>query len=102
MTSWAKPGVKCECINNEWPSGAWYGWEFLPELGKTYTVRETLEIDGQAALRLAEIDNPRGDYSWGFIEPCFAVARFRPVVPAEHEKDLAIFTPLLDTVEEDA
>ncbi|WMT88255.1 hypothetical protein NO932_06500 [Pelagibacterium sp. 26DY04] len=93
MAHWAKPGVKCVCINGSWPPNSWYGWEFLPREGETYTIRETLEIDGQAGLRLVEIENPRADYAWGFIEPAFAAVRFRPLTA--QSDDLAKFTHLL-------
>lgn len=83
MSSWAKPGVKCVCVNGDWGPNAWYGWEFLPKVGHVYTVRETLQIDGQDGVRLVEITNPKTDYAFGFIEPAFATARFLPAVESK-------------------
>lgn len=97
MSMWAAPGVKCICIddalypNTEHPELA----TWAPRKGEIYTV-ERVHVrpsDGAIGLILVEQLDPNRFYVF---------ERFRPLVTHTIQSDLAIFTPLLDTVEEDA
>jgi len=97
MSGWARPDVKCVCVDNT----------DHPELviGATYTVvsvrpfvrsPDTIGrfVDTSLVVRLAEVCN------WSLI-PDFAVERFRPLITRtqEEEQDLEWFLPLLKTKE---
>lgn len=98
MSAWAKPGVKCVLVEDNWPAGSFYGTEVLPVVGTAYTVRELVQIQGFLLCRLVEIRNPTLDYRQGFMECAFDVGRFRPLVVRTQEQDVALFTPYLAPV----
>lgn len=93
--SWARPGVKCVCVDASWPSGSWYGPEALPVKGQQYTIRDLETYEGTNCCRLVEIVNPLMDYNQGMIEAAFALKRFRPLVT--QQDDIALFAHHLDT-----
>ncbi len=80
MAHWARPGVKCVCIEG----GPWFGGrtEDGPEKGEVCTITE---VSGGGWLTLAEYDSNDG----------FAVCCFRPLV--SQEDDVALFTHHLIT-----
>lgn len=91
MSAWAKPGVKCVCVDAD-------GSETLVH-GGVYTVRSTcvagpLWADaGSVGLRLYEIILPVDRLDG--IEPGYRVSRFRPLVTRTQEQDLELFLPHL-------
>lgn len=103
MSAWARPGVKCVCVNSFGSIGP--GGETVPVVGKTYTIRDVLDdhptyrIPG---IRLDEIVNAPRQYDEGYEEVWFAIeGYFRPLVPPKSlEEDIALFTPLLNTTKE--
>ena len=98
MAHWAKPGVKCVCIDND-------GLEAVLVVWRVYTIRSvflhTANIGKYAgrvvpAIRLVECDNPR---SW----TCgFAAERFRPCVIRTQKDDVALFAPILTARERES
>lgn len=93
MSSWAKPGVKCQCVDaTEHPEIT---------VGAIYTVVKATPPDrflltaGKFAssslwVYLAEADNRIGSLK------CFAVERFRPLITKTQEQDVALFQHILD------
>jgi hypothetical protein len=96
MSSWAKPGVKCVCVDDTWPAGSWYGVEALPTRRTEYTIRSLVDCAGVPCCRLEEIVNAPLDYQEGVVEAAFALSRFRPLITRTQEQDVSIFTPLLE------
>jgi hypothetical protein len=103
MSAWAKPGVKCVCVD------AWFrGCGTTPLVEKAvYTIRANVPNDplergrykGRPVIALVEADNP-----W-HPDGGFSVDRFRPLVPPKtQEEDVAQFRHLLSglPVAEDA
>lgn len=91
MSHWAKPGVKCVCVDND----------EHPELvvGRDYTI-----ISSRAPWVLAQ--GKYGNKSRFLIEVSgvrnwdgsvfFAVERFRPLITKTQEQDVALFRHILD------
>jgi len=104
MAHWAKPGVKCVCID---AGDHDVGRPSPLVLGSVYTICSLVNWPrdktsgrlgwSQFGLVLEEVRNP---YAW--IDGAFAVERFRPIVTRTQEQDLEHFTPLLNSVEEPA
>lgn len=88
VMSWAKPGVKCVCVDADSPprSGIWLGDRLVA--GATYTiVAVTSSPLGLVGVTLLEADTPN---------PCgYWLARFRPLVTKTQEQDVAKFRHLL-------
>lgn len=94
MSAWAKPGVKCVCIDDGWSeTTAEGGWlpNRIPMIHEVLTVAGAVQKYGSVFLFFVEI--PGG----GFHIECF-----RPLVQHTQEQDLEHFLPLLDSVEEAA
>lgn len=58
--------------------------EVFPQTGAHYTIRELVDDEGIAALRLVEITNPTRNYIWDdrsvrLWENAFNIRRFRPI-----------------------
>ena len=96
MSTWAKPGVKCVCVD---ASPDFYGEQSGLAQGQVYTVKGDGGRDafGVFGIRLVEIATRFDRYGLGFN-----VNRFRPIVTRTQEQDLEHFLPLLNTVEEPA
>lgn len=98
MAHWAKPGVKCVCIDGGSPNsdgarllGRW------PITGQVYTV-DGFSIDeyyGVVLLHLAEI--PCAEQVRGVLRGWNA-ARFRPLITRTQEQDVSLFAHLLEPV----
>ena len=106
MTSWAKPGVKCVCIDDFMPTipppAGYESWgdDFELVAGTTYTIRDRFfdtEL-GFEVVRLAEIYRPLlfGES----FEAGFLISRFRPIVTKTQEQDVALFKAILTSVPE--
>jgi hypothetical protein len=95
MAGWAKPGVKCVCVDHSDifnPNLA-----IVPPMGERHMIKgvlddylgrgTTLLIEGypNVSLRLGH------DMGW-------AIWRFRPLITRTQQQDLAIFTPLLSGI----
>jgi hypothetical protein len=107
MSDWAKPGVKCVCVDSKarimklpgLPPVAFGG--VYPVEGQVYTVAsvEWYEsiypeiVESFLGIHLVEIDRPPGMMS-GQVLP-YRIERFRPMVSRTMEQSLAHFTPLL-------
>lgn len=106
MSAWAKPGVKCVLV---YPNPNWHevaGFVNVPIPAVMYTVSDVVICDGEVCIRLAEIWND--DYFQISRQPpivgapVFGAFRFRPVVPATEQDDVALFAHHLDRVGEPA
>lgn len=92
MSAWAKPGVKCVCV------------EFTPIYigarphpadpvdGGVYTILGVWHDEDGTFLQLAECD---GDYG-------YEISDFRPLITRSQEDDVALFRKLLVTEGADA
>lgn len=89
MSSWARAGVKCVCVD----ATPLYGddKEIYPVEGQTYTVRS---VEG-GGVTLQEVRNIPRLYSDGFGEVLFRISRFRPLVTRTQQQDVAMFSHLL-------
>ncbi len=78
MVHWAKPGIKCVCVEN----GTWYNPASTeisgPSKDEVSTITGVVEIDGKFGLGLGGYD--------GY----YPIEQFRPLVSQEH--DVALFT----------
>ena len=100
MSSWAKPGVKCVCIDDTIPPHKNVSPStILPKRGSVYTIRRVKSAD---SVWLEEIvNNPReylirDDGSTYFGEVAFSIARFRPLVePKTEAEDFAMIKDLI-------
>lgn len=102
MSAWARPGVKCVCVDSYMDGEP----PVLVE-GAVYQVARVISDNGtntigryagaRQSLVLVGLINPY-DERYG----SFALARFRPIVTRTQEQDVAIFRPLLNTICEDA
>jgi len=97
MSSWAKPGVKCVCVDVRGEPG-----KHLAK-GGIYTISAKMANRGNTGLFrnvlsfvLVEVRNPLSPNGG------FAAIRFRPLVTRTQSQDLALFTPLLETQGVDA
>lgn len=93
MSSWARPGMKCVCVDADSPpqSGVWQGDRLVA--GSTYTiVAVTSSPVGLVGVKLLEADTPNPFGYW--------LARFRPIVT--QEDDAIFFRKLLVTEGADA
>ena len=96
MSSWARVGAKCVCVDDDVKSYAHLGGSthhgVLIEKGQTYVVREVAEGYGVPTVKLAGVaDRAPSDEG-------YAVARFRPVVPPQvktQADDIALIKSLL-------
>lgn len=89
MSSWARVGVRCVCVDISGCGG--YGHEIKPEVGVIYTIREILwsETHRHHQFLLNEIIQPKIHYQDGWLEPAFGAHRFRPLIT--QEDDVAMF-----------
>jgi len=96
VSAWARPGVKCVCIEGGTPNSD--GMRLAggyPVTGGIYTVDGVSrdELFGKDILHLAEFPTTamvRGNLrGWD-------AARFRPLVTRTQEQDVSLFTHLLD------
>lgn len=109
--SWAAPGVRCVCVNDDWEGYASCdGYQVpvrLPMIGEVLTIRAIERgdgsplggLDGEPYLTFWEIDALQCD------GPLSAVIRwraknFQPLV--EHKTDIGVFQALLQTTREPA
>lgn len=96
MSAWAKPGVKCVCVDaSNWNAtdDRNLSWAELPVEGELYVIREVVNFGGLAGLRLVGINNPLIPCVYGEI--AFNVSRFRPLITRSQEDDVALFRKLL-------
>lgn len=100
MSGWARPGVKCVCIQSgRLPGGGHdplFGW---PVAGQVYTVHRVglHRRLGHTVLFLKELQNPAKRDG---VDDGWRIARFRPLVPPKtQEQDMEHFLPLLKTRE---
>lgn len=96
MSNWAKPGVKCVCVDNIIPIGP----EVMQclEAGKMYTIRAVEHFEGGMGITVNEIVNPSFMYNEGISEPVYRLDRFRPLITRTQEQDVALFKSLLNKV----
>jgi hypothetical protein len=88
MTSWARVGAKCVCVDADSPSqsGIWQGDRLVA--GSTYTiVAVTSSPVGLVGVKVLEADTPNPFGYW--------LARFRPLVTISQAQDVAKFRHLL-------
>lgn len=94
MSSWAKPGVKCVCINDEWSDiqCRLLGVEppsRVPMINEVLTIKEVFSHTFERGLAAASFHELGHDF--GFATVCF-----RPLTTGSQEQDVALFTHLLD------
>ncbi len=87
--SWAKPGVKCVCIDSA-PRGTSEGIPaWIPVEGEIYTVSFVYHRgDGKSGLVLVEQTDNRRFYE---------ITRFRPLVTKTIEQDVQMFKRIAET-----
>jgi hypothetical protein len=92
MSSWAKPGVKCVCIDASGRvNGVQYEWRGdAPIAGETYTIRRVWAAPGgDAVMDFVELQRLTDGLGYG-------VYRFRPLVePKTEAQDVAMFKSLI-------
>lgn len=101
MSAWARPGVKCVCIKDDWLYDVAERMGLnpphrVPMIREVLTVKEVVHIDqfmgseipGGASLSFHEMG-----HDWGF-----AVANFKPLITGAQEQDVSLFTHHLDGV----
>lgn len=93
MSSWARPGVKCVCVDNLHRTRARENPVLV--VGRVYEVTKVVSITGNTVgpyrherkgLVLAGVLNP-----YDVKDGAFALSRFRPLVTKTQEQDVAIF-----------
>ena len=90
MSAWAKPGVKCVCVD-----ASWHGLPTSPLVeGAKYTIRSVAMYDGDLVADFLEAQNPE-DAKFPESPPGFRIDRFRPLVTKTQEQDVAMFRHLL-------
>ena len=94
MTSWAKPGVKCVCVDAT--RGRVSGLPVPFAFGDVLTIRQVAYDGGLRFVGIPTIDPQDGRRT------TYAIERFRPLVTRTQSQDLALFTPLLETQGVDA
>ena len=103
MSAWAKPGVKCVCIDGRILPGRILTTPIdltVPKKGQTYTIRWVGIFtwpDGASGVgvhleELARVPAPDGK-----VYP-FGLYRFRPLITKSQEDDVALFRSLLDAL----
>ncbi len=110
-SDWARPGVKCVCVDGSRPMASVLpdmppmevGGTF-PVAGQIYTIESVVWhvsglpwVEDFLGVHLMEINRPPGRMT-GEVVP-YRIERFRPLVDDNQERDLALFTPLLDPEE---
>lgn len=90
MSSWAKVGAKCVCIDSA-PRNTSEGFPtWIPVEGEVYTILDIYHrADGKSGLILVEQTDHRRFYE---------VSRFRPIVTRTQEQDVEMFVRLVDRV----
>lgn len=90
MSAWARPGVKCVCVDDGPCRNS--GLQTGLRKGDVYTIRKTLgaDLDGFDGVTLVEIEAP---FEWNGLG--FTSNRFRPLTPISQEQDVAKFRHLL-------
>lgn len=100
MSAWAKPGAKCVYVDDSGP-GVWS--DDGPVVGQTYTVAMAwVDGDGDLIIDLVELKRSLKAQLVYAEYLGYLASRFRPLVTHTQERDVAIFLPLLNTVEEPA
>ena len=101
MAHWAKPGIKCVCINDQdWMAfdknmilrtPDYWGFE-VPVKGAVYTILDVLDRGFGPGALLEELANHPSRCR--IKEPIFSLARFRPIV--SKSDDIAMFQRIAD------
>lgn len=100
VAHWARPGVRCVCIDDE-PKGAkWATEEEAPLRGCIYTIKDAfIDDDGWLTFDLIEIERDQVSIEfWSGRRIGYAAWRFRPLVTRTQSQDIAEhFKKLLNT-----
>ena len=90
MSSWARVGAKCVCVDAE-PMPGLVFMAPPPVKGQVYTITATfMGIWGVPTATLAGLPNERNGHDLGW-----SLKRFRPLVTRSQEQDVAMFKSLL-------
>lgn len=84
---WAKPGVKCVCINAHCYYGSWYG--VAPVEGGTYVFVAFGNPGSQPTGHFETVDGTPV-HNGG----CIWISRFRPLITKTQEQDVEMFLRL--------
>ena len=92
MSSWAKPGVKCVCIDDDTRG---FKYSAMPKSGEIYTIRaveyyQWPSIGGGLGVHLDEVTRS--------VPVPFGISRFRPLI--SQFDDIAMFKALLSPTPE--
>ena len=86
MSSWARPGVKCVCING----AGWYldsaRFDSDVAVNRVYTIVEVI-TDSRGQVGISLWGQPLGEF--------YNVKEFRPLITQSQEQDVAKFRHLL-------
>jgi len=85
MSAWAKPGVKCVCVDGEWQSLSTFCDTSGPKKDEVCTITAVRNHRGGVWVCIAGY--PQSEL--------FDLPSFRPLVSRTQEQDLSIFLPLL-------
>jgi hypothetical protein len=88
MSAWAKPGVKCVCIDGVRPES--WGFQKLgtgPKTDGVYTISEVRDVKGIHVLVLKEFPDVPGT-GW-------ETSHFRPLITRTQEDDVRLIKSLL-------
>lgn len=102
MSAWAKPGVKCVCIRDDWKGFEVYERmgihvpSRLPMINEVLTINEVMDdlshVPGRVTSNIGLTFVELG-HDWGFALDCF-----RPLITKSQEDDVALFRSLLDAL----
>ncbi len=93
MAHWAKPGVKCVCVERDMNTDCEHGYEASPNPSyREICIVERVNASGAAV------------YLWivGYDECEFLADLFRPLNERTQEDDVALFAPILTTRERES
>lgn len=97
MSSWAKVGAKCVCVDDgpphhSLPEGFSWGVGVAVRAGKVYEIRsvQTHRLLSVKTIKLAGVPDRSG------IDDGYDLSRFRPLITKTQEQDVSMFKSLLN------
>ncbi|WP_284388814.1 hypothetical protein [Devosia yakushimensis] len=99
MSSWARPGAECVCIDDAWDMPAFYKVPHrLPMLNELLTVAAVQAKRGEVWLKFSEIPDDQSCDGQRSVDIWYISTSFRPIIKPTVEQDIALFKHHLDQV----
>lgn len=101
MNTWAKPGVQCVCVRDDWhdDDGKLCRDHYDPHRGETYTIHGTI-YDGALFLELKEVPIPSILHPGHHVS--YLAENFRPLVTTDISQLQSIVRKVFDRKKVDA